>query len=268
MSTPGIWIAHPPYQEWCAGSEAEVVGDLGGDPTLGTVLGVEGGLARDAARVGVYEETARGLLRSLPWVPLVLRVADSRAADIHVMRLAGALGFSAVVGDDENLPDALRQDLCNVPRRRALTTFVHTCFPDAQPAVRDEASRLLVAGVEGSPAPRLSAPAGAARAKRMHRDGLPAPGRLLRSGKLLHVVLAIQRNPTLDLLTLALGCGYSSGSSLGRALRRRFGVGVNAIRPTLGWQLWLFCALCGEGATFVATGYRVNSDAEASARVA
>lgn len=240
-----VWITHPPYRAWRTTSEAEITS---GGLKIGAILGLDGGLGRDPKRVEQRGDAVRGLRSTFPWIPLVLRVKDSRAASIHAVRAAGDLGFSGVVGDDEPLREALQQDLCDRPRPPALQAFLRACFPEADASVRDEALSLLLSGLEWRGWPALSEREPGARAKRLHREGLPAPGAILRSGRLISVVLDAQRDHSLELPRLAQLHGYASGSSLDRALLRRFRAGIQVIRPTLGWQPWLARAVHGDAA--------------------
>lgn len=255
MPTDEIWITYPPYREWQFASSIDT---LPGELRLGTVLGVGGGLARNPIQFDQHGHIVARLVSTLPWVPIVLRVKDSRIANIHLVRAAGALGFSGIVADDESLCDALREDLCTEPRGRALATFLRACFPGADAAVRDEALGLLVSGLDRGEELRLPAAVAAGRSKRLRRDRLPSPERLRRSGQLISVVLDVQRNSSLHLSRLAELHGYASGSSLDRALRRRFRAGVTAMRQTLGWQPWLARALCPDQMLRGTRGYRAN----------
>jgi hypothetical protein len=265
MSPPEMWITTPPYHGWFSARE---LGLSSGTLLLGTVVGLDVGLARDPIRFEAYRGMVMPFLLDFPWVPLVLRVKDSRAANVHIVRAAGDFGFAGVVGDDEPLQEALRQDLCTLPRPRTIGVFLRACFSDADPAVRDEALGLLVAGLEESAEAGLPVPEAAGGSRRLRRDGLLSPGKLRRSGQLLHVVLGAQRDYSLTLLELAEACGYSSGSALNRALRRRFHAGVRVIRSQLGWQPWLFRALCPDRRAPGEGTHLLTSDAEDPARVA
>lgn len=177
-----------------------------------------------------------------PAAPVVVRVAAASPVALRVAQSAPRLRVRAVVGTDEPLAPALRSLL---PHPAALGDDVvewmgvrgHPLSPSAAALVRH------LVDTSATCARVADALARAGQSERTARHcmrvrALPPPSAWHQASRALHAVLRIQAEPDVHVLTVAEDCGYSDHSGLSRQLARTFGVGVSAVRGTVGWE-WL-----------------------------
>lgn len=177
-----------------------------------------------------------------PAAPVVVRVAPASPVALRVAQSAPRLRVRAVVGTDEPLEPALRALL---PHPTALGDDVvewmavrgHPLSPSAAALVRH------LADTSAASAQLTDALARAGQSERTARHcmrvrALPPPSAWHQAFRALYAVMCIQAEPHVRVLDVAAKYGYSDHSGLSRQLARTFGVGVSAVRGTVGWE-WL-----------------------------
>lgn len=177
-----------------------------------------------------------------PAAPIVVRVEQASTVALRVAQSAPRLRVRAVVGTDEALAPSLRALLSHPP---ALGDDVvewmevrgHPLSPSAAALVRH------LVDTSAACAHVADALAHAGQSERtarhcMHVRALPPPSAWHQATRALRAVLRIQAEPRVRVLDVAAEYGYSDHSGLSSQLARTFGVGVSAVRGTVGWE-WL-----------------------------
>jgi AraC-like DNA-binding protein len=228
----------PPYESWTPIDPAEAQRP---DESPGAIFGLNAGLGRQPTTLKQLAPLAAHLMNLRPDVPVVLLVADSHAASVHVAREAGELGIAAVLGRNEDLSPTLRHELSRIEGViHAAPRLLQTLFPAARPDARDLACQLLLG--EFDAAVPTKATQGGSRLLRA--NGLPSTAALRRIGRALGALLDMQQHVSSSTLTQVAGRhGYYDQASLSRAFVRLFGARPSLVRKTIGWQGWLVRAL-------------------------
>jgi AraC-like DNA-binding protein len=177
-----------------------------------------------------------------PSAPVVVRVAPASPVALRVAQSASRLRVRAVLGTDEPLAPALRSLLAHPP---ALGDDVVEWMGVRGDPLSPSAATLVRHLVDTSAgcarvADALARAGQSDRTARhcMRMRALPPPSAWHQAARALHAVMRIQAEPHARVLQVAAEYGYSDHSGLSRQLARTFGVGVSAVRGTVGWE-WL-----------------------------
>lgn len=233
-----IHVSRPPYER------SEPVTDLQGvagllRPGMVWIIPVPGP-AQAATDLASWIPRLRA---AHPGVPVALQVGTTGAQDsLQIGSWAGRLGIRALVAAGTDLATELRLQLCAASDLATpLVEWLGLLTP-SPPSQVTKIIRDMIAGDQASSSlgdllDHLGLRERTVRAW-FAASLLPSPGQWFSLTRVLPVVMRLQREPEVPLLTAAIESGYSDHSALVATLRRRFGAAPRIIRSTIGWE-WL-----------------------------
>lgn len=208
---------------------------------------------RPAVDVAPLRVLARDWSQRAPACPVIALLQVAPEAELGLANRLAPLGLRAVVSRGPRMRPMLRDALTDpAPVPRDVVEWLRLQGVRMNPNIAELVERIFALAPEHADLFRVLACCGIAQTTarfRMHKKGLPTPGRWFQAARALHAALRLQAEPEVPTTRLAHDMGFADHSALIHLLRRSFGLGSHEIRDTLGWE-WLLhrwlTAQCGQ----------------------